>query len=317
MSPHRLAVVAFDRISPFHLAVPCQVFEARPDTDLPAFDLRVCAADPGPLRTDAGFAIHVQHSLEALDGADTVIVPSWRDAAEPAPAALCQALRRAHAAGAQVVGLCLGTFVLADAGLLDGRPATTHWAALARFAQRHPQVRLQPDVLYVDDGDVLTSAGTVAGIDCCLHLVRRRHGADVANRIARRLVVAPHRQGGQAQYIEQPLPASRRDAQLGPTLDWMLQRLDQPLRLDALAAHARMSRRSFTRQFRQVTGTTVVQWLAHQRLVRAQQLLERTDLPLERIAADCGFGSAGALRLQFTRDLGLPPSAYRRGFRAG
>ncbi|WP_371181476.1 GlxA family transcriptional regulator [Xanthomonas sacchari] len=317
MSPHRIAVVAFDRISPFHLAVPCQVFEARPDTDLPAFDLRVCAADPGPLRTDAGFAIQVQHGLEALEGADTVIVPSWRDAAEPAPAALCQALRRAHAAGAQVVGLCLGTFVLADAGLLDGRPATTHWAALARFTQRHPQVRLQPDVLYVDDGDVLTSAGTVAGIDCCLHLVRRRHGADVANRIARRLVVAPHRQGGQAQYIEQPLPASRRDAQLGPTLDWMLQRLDQPQRLDALAAHARMSRRSFTRQFRQVTGTTVVQWLAHQRLVRAQQLLERTDLPLERIAADCGFGSAGALRLQFTRDLGLPPSAYRRGFRAG
>ncbi|KAA8921016.1 AraC family transcriptional regulator [Xanthomonas sontii] len=317
MSPHCIAVVAFDRISPFHLAVPCQVFEARPDTDLPAFDLRVCAAEPGLLRTDAGFAIQVQHGLEALDGADTVIVPSWRDAAEPAPAALCQALRRAHAAGAQVVGLCLGTFVLADAGLLDGRPATTHWAALARFAQRHPQVRLQPDVLYVDDGDVLTSAGTVAGIDCCLHLVRRRHGAEVANRIARRLVVAPHRQGGQAQYVEQPLPASRRDAQLGPTLDWMLQRLDQPLRLDALAAHARMSRRSFTRQFRQVTGTTVVQWLAHQRLVRAQQLLERTDLPLERIAADCGFGSAGALRLQFTRDLGLPPSAYRRGFRAG
>ncbi|MDQ1092497.1 transcriptional regulator GlxA family with amidase domain [Xanthomonas sacchari] len=317
MSPHRIAVVAFDRISPFHLAVPCQVFEARPDTDLPAFDLRVCAADPGPLRTDAGFAIQVQHGLEALEGADTVIVPSWRDAAEPAPAALCQALRRAHAAGAQVVGLCLGTFVLADAGLLDGRPATTHWAALARFAQRHPQVRLQPDVLYVDDGDVLTSAGTVAGIDCCLHLVRRRHGADVANRIARRLVVAPHRQGGQAQYVEQPLPASRRDAQLGPTLDWMLQRLDRPQRLDALAAHARMSRRSFTRQFRQVTGTTVVQWLAHQRLVRAQQLLERTDLPLERIAADCGFGSAGALRQQFTRDLGLPPSAYRRGFRTG
>ncbi|MBO9879894.1 helix-turn-helix domain-containing protein [Xanthomonas sp. D-109] len=317
MSPHRIAVVAFDRISPFHLAVPCQVFEARPDPGLPAFELRVCAADPGPLRTDAGFAIQVQHGLEALEGADTVIVPSWRDAAEPAPAALCQALRRAHAAGAQVVGLCLGTFVLADAGLLDGRPATTHWAALARFAQRHPQVRLQPDVLYVDDGDVLTSAGTVAGIDCCLHLVRRRHGADVANRIARRLVVAPHRQGGQAQYIEQPLPASRRDAQLGPTLDWMLQRLDQPQRLDALAAHARMSRRSFTRQFRQVTGTTVVQWLAHQRLVRAQQLLERTDLPLERIAADCGFGSAGALRLHFTRDLGLPPSAYRRGFRAG
>lgn len=317
MSPHRIAVVAFDRISPFHLSVPSLVFESRPDLGLPVFELRVCAADPGPLRTDAGFALHVEHGLEALDGADTVIVPSWRDAAEPAPASLCQALRRAHGAGAQVVGLCLGTFVLADAGLLDGRPATTHWAALTHFARRHPRVRLQPDVLYVDDGDVLTSAGTVAGIDCCLHLLRQRHGAEVANRIARRLVVAPHRQGGQAQYIEQPVPATRRDAVLGPTLDWMLERLDRPHRLDALAAHAHMSRRSFTRHFRQVTGTTVVQWLAHQRLARAQQLLETTDLALERIAADSGFGNAGALRQQFVRLRGVPPSAYRRGFRAG
>ncbi|WP_369980205.1 GlxA family transcriptional regulator [Xanthomonas bundabergensis] len=315
MTPHRIAVVAFDRISPFHLSVPCLVFE--PGPGLPSFELRVCAADPGPLRTDAGFAVQAEHGLDGLDGADTVIVPSWRDAEEPAPAALCQALRRAHAAGAQLVGLCLGTFVLADAGLLDGRPATTHWAALDRFARRHPRVRLQPDVLYVDDGDVLTSAGTVAGIDCCLHLVRRRHGAQVANRIARRLVVAPHRQGGQAQYVEQPLPATRRDALLGPTLDWMLERLERPHRLDALAAHAHMSRRSFTRQFRQATGTTVVRWLTHQRLGRAQLLLETTDMALERIAADTGFGSAGALRQQFARALGVPPSAYRRGFRAG
>jgi transcriptional regulator GlxA family with amidase domain len=317
MTPHRIAVVAFDRISPFHLSVPCLVFEPRAEPGLPAFELRVCATEPGPLRTDAGFAVQAEHGLDALDGADTVIVPSWRAAEEPAPAALCQALRRAHAAGAQLVGLCLGTFVLADAGLLDGRPATTHWAALERFARRHPRVRLQPDVLYVDDGDVLTSAGTVAGIDCCLHLVRRRHGAEIANRIARRLVVAPHRQGGQAQYIEQPLPAARGDALLSPTLDWMLARLDRPHRLDALAAHAHMSRRSFTRRFRQSTGTTVVQWLAHQRLARAQLLLETTDLALERIAADAGFGSAGALRQQFARALGLPPSAYRRGFRAG
>ncbi|MFC6839397.1 GlxA family transcriptional regulator [Xanthomonas theicola] len=313
MSLQRIAVVAFDRISPFHLSVPCLVFDPRPAAGLPAFELRVCAAEPGPLRTDAGFAVQPA----GLDGADTVIVPSWRDPGEPAPALLCQALRRAHAAGTRLVGLCLGTFVLADAGLLDGRPATTHWAALARFAQRHPRVHLQPDVLYVDDGDVLTSAGTVAGIDCCLHLVRRRHGAEIANRIARRLVVAPHRQGGQAQYVEQPLPATRRDAQLGPTLDWMLQRLERPHRLDALAAHAHMSRRSFTRHFRDATGTTVVQWLAHQRLARAQQLLEGTDLALERVAGDSGFGSAGALRQQFLRVLGVTPSAYRRGFRAG
>jgi len=315
MSPHRIAVVAFDRISPFHLAVPCQVFESRPEPGLPAFELRVCAAEPGPLRTDAGFSVQPAHGLEGLDGADTVIVPSWRDRDEPAPAALIDALRRAHAAGAQLVGLCLGTFVLADAGLLDGRPATTHWAALETFARRHPQVRLQPDVLYVDDGDVLTSAGTVAGIDCCLHLVRRLHGAEVANRIARRLVVAPHRQGGQTQYIEQPLPTDPGDARLAQVLEWAMTHLDQRLDVDALAARALMSRRTFTRRFRQATGASVGDWLAHQRLARAQRLLETSDLALDRVAAEAGFGSAISLRQRFAATLGTSPSAYRRSFR--
>ncbi|TAA41226.1 helix-turn-helix domain-containing protein [Pseudoxanthomonas winnipegensis] len=315
MSPHRIAVVAFDRISPFHLAVPCQVFEPRAEPGLPAFELRVCAAEPGPLRTDAGFSVQPAYGLEGLDGADTVIVPSWRDRDEPAPAVLIDALRRAHAVGAQLVGLCLGTFVLADAGLLDGRPATTHWAALETFARRHPQVRLQPDVLYVDDGDVLTSAGTVAGIDCCLHLVRRLHGAEVANRIARRLVVAPHRQGGQTQYIEQPLPTDPGDARLAQVLEWAMTHLDQRLGVDALAARALMSRRTFTRRFRQATGASLGDWLAHQRLARAQRLLETSDLVLDRVAAEAGFGSAISLRQRFAATLGTSPSAYRRSFR--
>lgn len=315
MSPHRIAVVAFDRISPFHLAVPCQVFESRAEPDLPAFELRVCAAEPGPLRTDAGFSVQPACGLEGLEGADTVIVPSWRDRDEPAPGVLVEALRRVHAAGAQLVGLCLGTFVLADAGLLDGRPATTHWAALETFARRHPRVRLQPDVLYVDDGDVLTSAGTVAGIDCCLHLVRRLHGAEVANRIARRLVVAPHRQGGQTQYIEQPLPTDPGDERLAQVLEWAMTHLEQRLDVDTLAARALMSRRTFTRRFRQATGASVGDWLAHQRLARAQRLLETSDLALDRVAAEAGFGSAISLRQRFAATLGTSPSTYRRSFR--
>ncbi|RXR08669.1 helix-turn-helix domain-containing protein [Pseudoxanthomonas composti] len=315
MSPHRIAVVAFDRISPFHLSVPCLVFESRPEPDLPTFELRVCAAEPGPLRTDAGFSVQPAHGLEGLDGADTVIVPSWRDRDEPAPPVLIEALRRAHAGGAQLVGLCLGTFVLADAGLLDGRPATTHWAALETFARRHPQVRLRPDVLYVDDGEVLTSAGTVAGIDCCLHLLRRLHGAEVANRIARRLVIAPHRQGGQTQYIEQPLPTDGGDERLARVVEWALTHLDQRLDVDLLAARALMSRRTFTRRFRQSTGASLGDWLAHQRLARAQRLLETTDLALDHVAAAAGFASAISLRQRFAATLRTSPSAYRRSFR--
>ncbi|KAF1684755.1 AraC family transcriptional regulator [Pseudoxanthomonas broegbernensis] len=315
MALPRVAVVAFDRISPFHLSVPCMVLDGHATRRAPVFDLRVCAPEPGTLRTDAGFGLHVRHGLRTLDRADIVVVPSWHGAEEPAPPALCRALRRAHARGARLVGLCLGSFVLADAGLLDGRPATTHWAAMEAFARRHPRVSLQPDVLYVDDGDVLTSAGTAAGIDCCLHLVRQWHGAAVAGRIARGMVVAPHRQGGQAQYIEQPLPADAGDARLDAVLAWALAHLDTPLDVDALATRALMSRRTFTRRFRQATGSSPLQWLAHQRLVRAQRLLEETGAPLERVAAQAGFGSAASLRLRFSAALGVSPSAWRRSFR--
>ncbi|GAA3933207.1 GlxA family transcriptional regulator [Luteimonas lutimaris] len=312
-----VAVVAFDRISPFHLSVPCLVFEDRSRHGLPRFRVRVCAAEPGPLRTDAGFTIETRHGLAGLRGAGTVVVPSWRDAGERPPETLLKALRAAHARGARIVGLCLGAYVLAEAGLLDDRPATTHWIASGDFGRRFPRVRLQSDVLYVDDGDVVTSAGTAAGIDCCLHLVRQRHGAEVASRIARAMVVAPHRRGGQAQYIEQPLPASPRDDRLADVLDWALAHIDQPHSLDALAERALMSRRTFTRRFRDATGTTVGRWLQAQRLARAQRLLETTDAPLETVATEAGFGSATSLRQHFGAALGTSPSAWRREFRGG
>ncbi len=242
----RVAVVAFDGIGTFHLAVPCAVFGAAAGGE-PLFEVQVCAIEPGELRSEAGLGIAVRHGLRTLAYADIVVVPSWPDPRVPAPTALVRALRSAHRRGALVVGLCLGAFALADAGLLDGRRAATHWASAELFAQRFPRVALQPNVLYVDEGSVVTSAGTAAGIDCCLHVVRRLHGAEAAGRIARRMVVPPHRQGGQAQYIEQPVPARGEPGPLQRVLDWASGHLDRPHSLDSLAARAAMSRRSFTR----------------------------------------------------------------------
>ncbi|HCK4782401.1 TPA: DJ-1/PfpI family protein, partial [Pseudomonas aeruginosa] len=241
MSRQSVAVVAFDRISPFHLSVPCLVFgQECYDPCAQAFDLSVCAAEPGRLRTTVGFTIEAEAGLEALAEAQTVIVPSWRDPHERPPQALLDALIAARARGAQLVGLCLGAFVLAEAGLLDGRRATTHWMWAEDFAGRFPAVRVEPDVLYIEDDGLLTSAGTVAGIDCCLHLVRQRLGAQTTNHLARRLVVAPHRQGGQAQFIEQPLPDSAQDGRLGELLVWLRQNLDQAHSLDSLAQRVLM-----------------------------------------------------------------------------
>ncbi|MDH6592521.1 transcriptional regulator GlxA family with amidase domain [Variovorax sp. TBS-050B] len=314
-TPETIAVVAFDGISPFHLSVPCMVFgEDRTETGEPRFRLRVCGFEPGPLATNAGFTLSVPHGLEAIRQAQIVIVPSWRDDGRPAPPALLRALEAAHRRGAIVVGLCLGAFVLAEAGLLDGRPASTHWKLADTFARKYPKVRLHPEVLYVDDGDVLTSAGTAAGIDCCLHLLRVRHGAEAANRAARRMVVAPHRQGGQAQYIEQPIAAAADGDRLAPLLEWLGRHLQGAHELDALARRALMSRRTFTRRFREATGTTVGQWLQNQRLALAQRLLETTDRPVERVAADAGFGSAVSLRKHFTSAFKVSPAAYRRQF---
>ncbi|RQO62421.1 AraC family transcriptional regulator [Paucibacter sp. KBW04] len=312
-----VAVLAFDQISAFHLAVPCAVF-GEAQAGAPAFDVRVCAAEPGPLRSTAGFGLGLDHGLELLRRAAIVIVPSWRDPQEAVPAPLLRALQAAHRRGALIVGLCLGAYVLAEAGLLDGRRATTHWAYAQDFAQRYPQIEVEADVLYIeeDEGQVLTSAGTAAGIDACLHLLRRRCGSQVANSVARRLVVQPHRQGGQAQYIEQALPQRSRDSKLAVLLDEVRATLEQSHSLDSLAARASMSRRSFSRHFRQLTGGTVGEWLLHERLRLSQSLLEGSQHSVERVAALAGFGSAASLRLHFQRAFAVSPTAWRRSFQA-
>jgi transcriptional regulator GlxA family with amidase domain len=258
--------------------------------------------------------LHGLAGLAELTRADVVIVPSWRNVDELAAPALLQALRDAHARGAVVMGLCLGAYVLAQAGLLDGMTATTHWAFADDFAARFPALTVAPDSLYLDDGQVLTSAGTAAAIDCCLHLLRRQCGAAAAGQVARYLVTPPHRQGGQAQYIAQPLPANTRDDRLSGLLDEVRASLAAPHTLDSLAARVLMSRRTFTRHFRQLTGSTVQQWLLAERLARAQQLLETTALPVEAIAQQAGFGSAPSLRLHFRRRFGVAPGDWRRSF---
>lgn len=310
-----VAVVAFDRISPFHLSVPCVVFgEDHPGA--PPYRLAVCALESGPLRTSAGFDIHATRGLRALAQADIVIMPSWRDPSEPIPAALLRALRAAHARGACVVGLCLGAYALAAAGLLDGRRASTHWAYAEDFAARFPAVRVDAGVLYVeeDDGRLLTSAGTAAGIDCCLHLLRRRHGAEAANRVARRLVMPAQRSGGQAQFVEIPLPQTRGDARLSELLDWMRAHPAQAHTLESLAARVAMSRRSFTRRFRQLTGRSALDWLLEQRLAYAQRLLETGERSIETVATLAGFGSAALLRRHFQARFGTSPRAWRAMF---
>jgi len=312
----RVAVVAFDGISPFHLSVPCIVFGDALGGESP-FEVVVCASEPPPLKTTAGFSLSDLAPLAALKKADVIVVPSWRDVNERPPERLLKALREAHARGAQIVGLCFGAHVLAEAGLLDGRRATTHWEYAKAMAERFPAVDIDPDVLYVEDGNVLTSAGTAAGIDACLHLVRRRLGTQVANRLARRLVVPPHREGGQAQFIEQPLPSTAGGTRLAQLIDSVRGRLDQPHTLDSLAAAASMSRRSFTRHFKALTGTSVQSWLLAERLALSQRLLEQTDQSVERIAEMAGFGSVVSLRHHFRRGLGVNPTAWRRNFAGG
>ena len=310
----RVAVIAFDRISSFHLSVPCVMFGEVHAPPAP-FELVVCSADPPPLRTDAGFTLGGLAGLEAVEAAQVVIVPGWRDVTERPPEGLLQVLRAAHARGARLVGLCLGTHVLAEAGLLHGRRATTHWEYAPHLARRFPDIHVEPDMLYVEDGPVLTSAGTAAGLDACLHLLRGQLGARRANAIARRMVIAPHREGGQAQFIPQPLPDSAGGSRLAQLIASVRERLHEPHSLDSLACEAHLSRRNLTRHFRALTGTTVQAWLLAERLNLAQQLLEQSDAPIERIAVRAGFGSPEALRLHFRRALGISPTRWRAGFR--
>jgi len=309
-----VAVVAFDRISPFHLATPCVVFgEDHPEC--PSADFKVCATEPGIVLTSTGFDIAVRHGLSVLDEADTIIVPSWRDPAEKPPAPLLAALNSAHTRGAKIVGLCLGAYVLAEAGLLDGRTATTHWEYVVDFSERYPKVKLDPNVLYVEDRGVVTSAGTAAGIDCCLYLLRQRHGSTIASHVARRLVVPSHRQGGQAQLITQPIPENRTNARLSEICDWVRQNLQLPHTLESLAERAAISRRTFTRQFKQMTGASFLGWLLNERLNHAQRLLESTDASIANVAEQAGFGSPEALRLHFRRQFEMSPREWRRRFR--
>ena len=313
-----VAVIAFDGISPFHLSVPCLVFGGNGrDPGLATFEVQVCAADLGSMRTEAGFTIAAAFDLAAVDRADIVIMPSWHDDCRDAPAALLDALRRAHRRGATVVGLCLGAFPLAQAGVLDGKTATTHWHCVDALAERHPKVKVDPDVLYVDQGDVLTSAGVAAGLDFCFHLLRRLSGAEVASRRAKRLLIAPHRQGGQAQFVERALPVSNSDGRLSRLLEWVTRHLDQPHSLESLAQRTAMSRRNFTRHFRQATGTSFKQWLLNQRLAHAQRLLESGDTPIELVAQQAGFGTGMSLRQHFRAALNISPSTYRKQFRPG
>ncbi len=316
MEPDTIAVIAFDRISPFHLSVPCAVFgEDRRAAGVPQCEVLVCAQEKGTLRTSAGFSLSGLQGLDKLERAGIVIVPSWRDPNELPPQPLLETLAAAGERGATVVGLCLGSYVLAAAGLLDGLKATTHWAWADDLAGRYPRVRVDRDVLYVDEGKIITSAGGAAGIDCCLHLMRRLHGAEIASRVARRMVVPPHRQGGQAQYIEQPIRKTTTVDRFALMLEWVQANPDQPHSLDSLAERVFMSRRTFTRRFRQATGTTVGAWLLTQRLALARRLLETTAKPISLVAQESGFGSEVSLRQHFRRSLKVSPAQYRKEFR--
>jgi transcriptional regulator GlxA family with amidase domain len=313
MPPHRVAVLALDRVVAFDLAIPAQVFGHQDERD--RYRLTVCGEQPGPVRTSTGFAVVGDAGLEAVGRAGTIVVPGIEDDGVPPRPETLEVLRLADRRGARMISICTGAFVLAAAGILDGRRATTHWRHAAELQQRFPAVAVDPRVLYVDDGRILTSAGVAAGIDLCLHLVARDHGAAAANRIARRMVVAPHRGGGQAQFVERALPP-RSDDGLGATRTWMLERLEQPLTVAAMARHAVRSERSFMRHFRAETGSTPLRWLHEQRILHARRLLEETDLPVEDVAASSGFGTATTLRVHFRRATRTTPTAYRRAFRA-
>ncbi len=312
----RVAVLVFDGAALFETSVPLSVFGIdRTSTGAPAFDCWAVAGDPGPLHSTSGLRLAATRGLDSLAEAEVVVVPTWRDPAALPPADVVVALHAAHARGATVVGLCLGAFVLAAAGLLDGRRAATHWLYADRLAAAYPEVRVDPTVLFVDEGDVLTSAGTAAGIDACLHLVRTAYGAGATAAIARRMVVAPQRTGGQAQFVEQPVPEHDASGGLSPVLEHVVANLDRSLDIDALAARAHVSRRSFDRHFRRVTGSSVHQWVLHQRVLAAQRLLEDTDLSIDEIAQRVGFSTGVTLRPHFRRAVGVSPQTYRATFR--
>jgi transcriptional regulator GlxA family with amidase domain len=315
-----VAAVVVNGFLPFEFGTICEVFGVdRADDGLPSYEFAVVAGELPPIRAHNDFTMHPSCGLERLEEADLIALPAVDDArlgpgGQAFPGDLLAALRRAVDRGARVLSVCSGAFILGEAGLLDGRRCTTHWRSAAELARRYPEAKVDPDVLYVDDDPVITSAGTAAGIDACLYLVRKEQGSRVANGIARRMVVPPHRDGGQAQYVDQPVAPSC-DGTLRDLLEWLRAHLDQPLSVRQLAARANMSERTFARRFVADTGTTPQRWLIGQRILLAQQLLEESDETVDAIADRAGFGNATALRHHFRAWRGTTPNAYRRLFR--
>jgi transcriptional regulator GlxA family with amidase domain len=307
---HRVVALALPDVVAFDLSIPAQVFGHPDEGDRYAFSL--CAEQPGMVPTTTGFSIAVGAGLEALEDADTIVVPGFMPTSDP-PAGVGAALSDASARGTRIASVCVGAFALAAAGLLDGRQATTHWAHAADLRARFPSVDVHPEVLYVDEGAVLTSAGIAAGIDLCLHMVEADHGAAASGEVARRMVAAIHRSGGQAQFIRRELPAG--GPSLASTCEWAIAEMQRPLTVSDLAAHAHLSPRTLARRFIEETGMAPIRWLTLQRVLEARRLLEATDMPVEEVALRCGFGTAANLRLHLAREIGVTPTSYRRAFR--
>ncbi|POT58488.1 AraC family transcriptional regulator [Citrobacter amalonaticus] len=313
MPPVIVAIVAVEDFSPFHFSVPCILFSERVATKK-RFEVQICAEKPGIVSSQEGFSVTAAYGFEALPDADMVIIPWWGTTAHRPPQSLLNALIQARQNGAQIVGLCLGAFVLGYAGLLDGRRAATHWEFEQDFQARFPAAHLDINALYVDDDRVITSAGTAAALDCCLYVIRQRFGSQVANQIARRMIVPPHREGGQAQFIAQPVPENTQDQRINALLDYLRQHLHEQHDLDSLAQRVMMSRRTLTRHFMKATGSGVAQWLITERLHRSQALLESSQLPVGRIAEQVGFLSPVTWRQHFKSRFGVSPVEWRKTF---
>ena len=313
----RVVVLAYDGLCTFEFGVAVELFGlARPEMGELWYDFEVASVEDGPIRATGGIRLVTDGGLERLAGADLIIAPGWRDLASPPPEPVLRALRDAHAQGARLMSICSGAFLLAATGLLRRRRATTHWRYADQLARMYPEITVDASVLYVDEGDVLTSAGSAAGIDLGLHLIRNDFGHEAANLVARRLVMPAHREGGQAQYIDRPVPRPHEGARLGPLFDRMRQRLAEPQPVPLLAAEVGMSERTFLRRFRESTGCTPMEWLLRERLVEAKAMLETTRRTMDDIATCCGLGTAENFRHHFRRRFGCGPAAYRSQFRA-
>jgi AraC family transcriptional regulator, transcriptional activator FtrA len=312
---HAVAIVIYDGVTAFELGIACEVFGDKWAAvfGVPWYRSFVCGITPGPVTTDSGFQILPAHGVDRIRSAGTVIVlPTV--SFKRVPAEMLDVLRQAHARGSRTISLCTGAFALAGAGLLDGRRATTHWTECDELARRHPNVTVDPRVLFVDEGDILTSAGSAASIDLCLHVVRQDHGTEIATHLARQLVVPPQRDGGQAQYIDAPMPELDSSSLFAGTVGWLQEHLDEPMTVEDLAARSAMSPRTFARRFLASTGTTPYRWLLRQRVQLAQRLLETSDLPIDSVAEKSGFSTAANLRKHFSRAVQTSPQAYRRTF---